>query len=664
MKQRKCLFTNALTLLAASALLTTSCIDNEKNYFDSDKVKDLYESGFPVQNIDPNMDWKTTQNISAVVAVNEDYGVNYKIRIYDANPLIEGSNAKLLTEGYANQDLKFTTSFDCPASTSMVYVARTDEKNRTVVQPILVDANGINVNFGAKTASTRSGETDPVRAAYTMSAPYSDSQIESMLAQATEIQQGWNLGAFKSWNTGMYGNYDVFDTPNDQRRYFKITSDCTDILYATGDATMTILINSKVTLTSTPELSGAVEIIVLPGGELDFNNVQFTLSNTSNIVIMPQAPVNGGTLKITNASNGVKNYNGGKTTLNSLWIDCSGGTFYNANDLVIQNLNINNDGTALVNNGNAYIGKSMVNSTIVNLCNLTVNEFNGSLIMANNCAATFTHYNKDCAWSKNLQLGANSMLTIKETATFNQKKVTGPTTDGAIIIINNLIGVAQIESKNLVYYEINNDSAITNPSERDFMKNLNISGQGEAPITIPAGECTGNGYGQVEEGQPLPSESIEYTYAYEDNFPSVGDYDFNDVVMDVKTTYNRLTTNNNIQSATINVTLKAVGGIKNSGAAIRLVGINKSDIASIAFSGDVNMRNTLTNSMFQNADMEDGNEVIIPLFGDSHGVFGRSEDRPMINTGFGQTLDTHTLDITLTPSNQNSPTPFIGKDTS
>ena len=194
------------------------------------------------------------------------------------------------------------------------------------------------------------------------------------------------------------------------------------------------------------------------------------------------------------------------------------------------------------------------------------------------------------------------------------------------------------------------------------MKNLNISGQGEAPITIPAGECTGNGYGQVEEGQPLPSESIEYTYAYEDNFPSVGDYDFNDVVMDVKTTYNRLTTNNNIQSATINVTLKAVGGIKNSGAAIRLVGINKSDIASIAFSGDVNMRNTLANSMFQNADMEDGNEVIIPLFGDSHGVFGRSEDRPMINTGFGQTLDTHTLDITLTPSNQNSPTPFIGKD--
>ena len=282
--------------------------------------------------------------------------------------------------------------------------------------------------------------------------------------------------------------------------------------------------------------------------------------------------------------------------------------------------------------------------------------------MTNNVRETYIHKNKDSDWRKKLQHGANSMLTIKETANINQKKVTGPTTDGAIIIINKLIGVAQIESRNLIYYEINDDSAITDPWERDFLKNLNISGQGEAPITIPAGECTGNGYGQVEEGQPLPSESIEYTYAYEDNFPSVGDYDFNDVVMDVKTTYNRLTTNNNIQSATINVTLKAVGGIKNSGAAIRLVGINKSDIASIAFSGDVNMRNTLANSMFQNADMEDGNEVIIPLFGDSHGVFGRSEDRPMINTGFGQTLDTHTLDITLTPSNQNSPIPFIGKD--
>ncbi len=82
-----------VTLLSAISIsffaaAMVSCVDTDKDLFDSEKTKELYEETFPVKNIDPSMDWKTTNKVSATVSVNEDYGVDYRVRIYTANPLI------------------------------------------------------------------------------------------------------------------------------------------------------------------------------------------------------------------------------------------------------------------------------------------------------------------------------------------------------------------------------------------------------------------------------------------------------------------------------------------------------------------------------------------------------------------------------------------------
>ena len=47
-------------LFILSATLT-GCVDDDKNLFDADKIKEAYQNSFPVENIDPNMDWKTTR---------------------------------------------------------------------------------------------------------------------------------------------------------------------------------------------------------------------------------------------------------------------------------------------------------------------------------------------------------------------------------------------------------------------------------------------------------------------------------------------------------------------------------------------------------------------------------------------------------------------------
>lgn len=83
-----------LVILTVGILLQ-GCKDD---VFNPEKVKAAYQDRFPVKNIDPAMDWKMTQQVRVNVSVSEDTGIDYTIRIYDKNPLISRSSAKLLTE--------------------------------------------------------------------------------------------------------------------------------------------------------------------------------------------------------------------------------------------------------------------------------------------------------------------------------------------------------------------------------------------------------------------------------------------------------------------------------------------------------------------------------------------------------------------------------------
>lgn len=167
------------------------------------------------------MDWKTTQGVNVSVSVNEDMGTNYKVQLFDANPLNKNSNARLLAEGYANQDMKLETTMDCPTALTTVFVARADNKGRYIVKPANISNGRVAVAFGngntIVSRATRSVDfTVP-----TMEAPYSEQEIASKLQEATEIQQDWNLGAMQNWDKNKYEGYDIFNTPNNQPRFSK-----------------------------------------------------------------------------------------------------------------------------------------------------------------------------------------------------------------------------------------------------------------------------------------------------------------------------------------------------------------------------------------------------------------------------------------------------------
>lgn len=123
-----------LVILTVGILLQ-GCKDD---VFNPEKVKAAYQDRFPVKNIDPAMDWKMTQQVRVNVSVSEDTGIDYTIRIYDKNPLISRSSAKLLAEGTANNTTVFTTVMDCPSVLTSAFVCRTDAHSRNIVKYVSI----------------------------------------------------------------------------------------------------------------------------------------------------------------------------------------------------------------------------------------------------------------------------------------------------------------------------------------------------------------------------------------------------------------------------------------------------------------------------------------------------------------------------------------------
>ena len=91
--------------LLVSSISFISCVDNEKNLFNADQLKQIYEETFPVKNIDSDGDWTMSRSVTAHVSINGDQGVDYKIQIFDADPLSPESTAKLLAEGTVTQSM-------------------------------------------------------------------------------------------------------------------------------------------------------------------------------------------------------------------------------------------------------------------------------------------------------------------------------------------------------------------------------------------------------------------------------------------------------------------------------------------------------------------------------------------------------------------------------
>lgn len=609
-----------------------SCKDD---VFDPEKVKQTYQDKFPVKDIDPNMDWKMTTPVAINVSVIEDAGVDYTVRIYDKNPLTDQSDANLLAEGIANNTTPFTTIMDCPSILTEVFVCRIDNHNRSVMKYVSIENNQVNAAFGTPRPSTRASWTqDGGIEIETYTPEKSEKEIKSLLSDATEITNGTD-----------YLNGEVYKISKGKTFEGRITKG------GLGDSNPAIIIiEGKWEPRSSVEVQRGFQFYVLDEGEIKIpDNQTLTIVEGTNFIIYEGGTLKGNNLTLTNASNSRYNYNAGTIDINKFHVS-TGGTFYSCGNVKVKNMDFDS-GCRFVNQGKAHIGSMHSNLIIENGCYLKADCLVCTLYMGNNSGATIEDFGDASNNDKtHVYMGNNALLTITDDAQLWQAKFTGPSNQYALVKINEIENIADFKSEGNIYYEVKEiDEKITNDiwwhnKFLDAIKNSQgtISKWGESPIVIPPGDCTSDGNTPIDQGSGTPANPLKYTYVFEDNFPLVGDYDFNDIVLDVAISYIRkddnYNANNKIKKMQIDVTLAATGAGKVLGAGLRLVGISRNIIDEIETGGaDDRYEKTLEdkNSLFKNIHdhMEEGDkDVVIPLFGNAHKVFDNVTEGMMVNT--------------------------------
>lgn len=660
------------SLLAASAGLI-SCVDNDRNFFDGEKMKQIYEETFPVKGVDPDGDWTMSRSVAAHVSVNGDWGVDYTVRIFDANPLVAENGAKLLAEGTAGQDKTFDVEMDCATALNTVFVARVDEHGRYLVQPVVIENNVVTAHFGDKATNTRvASRADVESSVPDMDIPYTAREIDAYKKGATEIQADWDLGTGYNWHE--YANLPVFQQ---SVRWFKIPRDkpFTAALKTTGTSggaeAVKVIIPSGSTwvIENGNQFDNITEVIVEDGGKIEITGSgTLTLTQASYVTVLPGGSIVGdGAIRFTNGSAGKSNYNAGIIDCSVLSIEGggSGNEFYNYGLLKLDLYNASTGGTTLVNHGTieAETIDGNNNTNIKNGCYIKTEKLQfGSLLMGNTseiiCEELTNNGNNN-----DIVMEAQSMLTCTEKASL-YRNITGPTNGFALLRINeveNTSGLAYSPSKisNNIICEITDQTskgvAQWEWSPFDWLVNKGLQNSatycnpGKADFLLPAdGECIKEGYTPDEEEDEVEIQNAVYSYAFEDNYPYAGDYDFNDIVLNVTMP----AASDDVDELKYTIDLRAIGAIKQLGAGLRIKGIKKSNVEKVTFGKGASERTVSLNSgIFENAAYEkNDNELVIPLFGDAHAVYGYAgEQRTMLNTGNLSTplTDIYTLEVTI-----------------
>ena len=657
--------------LLASSISFISCVDNEKNLFDADQLKQIYEETFPVKNIDPDGDWTLSRSVTAHILVNGYEGVNYKIRIFDADPLSSESTAKILAEEDATQGTTLTVAFDCAIALNKVFVARVDEHEHYMVQPVTIENGEVTARLGYADVSTRSMSRAVTTGIPTMKAPYTADFISAKKEDATPVEAGWDLSAGPGWFE--YAKLPVF---KEKIRWFKIPSGIFKAGLKTsgisgGAEAIKIIIpqGSMWMIENSNQFDNITEIIVENGGIIKIaENATLILTQASYITVMPGGSIMGkGTIYMTNSSAGFTNYNAGIIDCDLLKIDGggSGVDFMNYGILKLNSYRASTAGTTLTNHGTieAVTIDGNNNTHIKNGCYLKTDKFQfGTLVMGNTSEAICEELGNN-GNNNDIVMEAQSMLTCTGKASL-YRTVTGPTVGTALLKINeiaNTDGLAQSTSKvtNNIICEIT-DQTYKGEAHYDWspfawlvnkglQQGATHCNPGKADFMLPAdGECIKEGYGSDETPDDVEIRNAVYSYAFEDNYPKAGDYDFNDIVLNVTLP----AAGNNVKELKYTVALRAVGAVKQLGAGLRIKGINKSNVEEVSFgTGATQRSNSLSSGIFENAAYEtNGSELVIPLFGDAHHIYGfTGTRRPMLNTGnmTKPLADVYTLEVTV-----------------
>ena len=528
-----------------------------------------------------NFDWSTTNEISLTVNANDEYEGKfyYEISVYDENPF-SNKNAQLLTKGLAKKGKDFSTVLTIPKDSKELYVCQTmimkNGKKRNALKIITVDNKEIICDF----TNTISGNSQSNASKSIMKSPTEEREI-NVPADAIKIEgngtftieQGKNYVIEE--NTTFNGILNWYSCQNSQ-----------------------IYIMGTLAPQNRQEINNRCDVYV---GKSGVYHSEYLLINSNCDFI----------------NNGIVN-------IDEIRIDNSGSAFFNYGQFTATKMTTTSD------------------SRFFNYCYTSVDDLD---IQGNR---NFTIGQEAMLLCKNLKmnnstisLNYNAILKVTESAFFDYNNDIKASDDGApltaLAIFNDIKvkwGGLYLKDKLQVLFKNGHDYDSNYIKVNDQVTSVFSE---EETIGIPASGCNGEG-NNVPADEPggsgfpiIVSPDNSYTFLMEDNWPVYGDYDMNDLVMDIKLSY-KLEDNDYASELGIIATLRAVGATKNIGAAIQLDKVKRTDIQQVE--DDNSYQRELDESIFVCSNGTENNQeyAVIPFFDNAHKALGLTTERKTINT--------------------------------
>lgn len=552
-----------------------------------------------------------SRNLTVNIVDAYDGKYYYTIEAFAGNPAID-ERARLLAGQKVNSKVPFNVNISIPDSENEIFIRQTDPFKRKRVYAFPVQDGDMVCNLGS-IANTKSSSGSVLR-----SASYEMPEVDFSPSGATAISGKQQIKTGGKYIVNKDAKLNISSLPGEGN--FS--------LYIKGEAKLT---------TDYLTLQNNAKIYILSDGELTAgkNNIVLNCVGNAQIAVEKDGFLGDDddeklSLSFTDQSrlinHGDVELNGKKANGNYSLALTSSASIYNDGEMDITGGLSTTDRTNLiVNYGEFDIEKTLMltNGEIYNACvfETDICDVNGGTIIL----ASYSGFECDkfTAGGLHMYMDAFSIFDCTDddkdagvhfTTQTNYISGTSDSPEYALFRANKVIlggwnsveysGMLEIEcdhhDKNVNYYKLNAPATFA---------------QGQASVEIDEDDCNKNSGNQNPgegDGDQDPSyeevETLPYTYLFEDNWPTTGDYDMNDLVIGIQINNKKI--GGKTESAKIIYTLYATGATKQIGVGFQLDGIPASAVSG-AEQGQTN--------------------AVIQLFSDAHSLLGSSERTP-INT--------------------------------
>ena len=624
--------------------------------------------------------YATTGKVELTVKVNDQFNSNYyyKVEVFDNNPLLTDTVVNLLTAGVARGDNNFATTIVVPTAVEALFVQQIDPLGRKTIKMFKIDqqTSAVECDFGI---STTSKVSTVMKAARVMSViPHATDYV--LPASYTSLGSGAVTlsGAKYFVPAGVTNSAIDFGWLENSELYVAGEVVFNQSMYMAPGSRIVVLNGGKVTfnIAYNFEQNGTI-LAVYPGAVLNLNqsssvgqgsslindgtvNLNAAFEIRANSVVVNNATLNAGQFTMTNNS-AFSNH----STLNlSSFLMNSNTAFVNNGTLTATStVKTSNVTSVITNNGSLrtpYFDMKTGGGTLNNYCKLecndfgidvgVVNNFGGSLISTKNLYANMSTISQTGAAILKTGVAYNQNATVlTEGVTYGYGVVLNGTASGAskpVVIVsklNNRNGWQVVSLKGNMEYVL--------PASETAGANFYMAVDGGvsfvvAPTVTIEGSSCNNGGINADSGTGNPSnpefpleivEDNAYTFAMEDLWPNLGDYDMNDFVFkmtDIKKTIN---SQNKVLSMSFKITPMASGSTLHLLSALQFDNIQRSNISFV--------------SDYAGASVDAGLSLAnIILFPEVHTLFGKS--KPVIVNTYAHvnkvTTQTYNFNVAFT----------------